>query len=173
MQMSVDGANDGWNQSWATLSVDASWLPTSPGRFTAHVHFGGPNSLVAAVAGDNCEVPPWDDDAYFGAWISLWVGYADTNWVTLGDAGWVTIADRYECVGWNAIGQAGWYWGLDHWLALGEYSIPVNKRVYLRMGIELETSAGSDDECYSGVSAGPGSRLLITPVITGTQCARI
>jgi hypothetical protein len=102
------------------------------------------------------------------------VGYYDSgNWVTLGDSGWRTIADNYEDRGRRADGTCPWYWKLDHWLALGEYSIPVNKRVYMIMGIDLETSAGSDDECESGVFFDEGRELLIRPVITGTQCTRI
>lgn len=174
MNMDVEGGDDGWNQSWAWLWVYASWLPTGPGRFKAHVHFGGPSGPTnAGVVGDGCEPWPWDDEAYFGAWISLLVSYYDGGWVTLGDTGWSRIAHHYDCRGRTALGLCPWYWKLDHWLALGEFSIPVNKRVYMVMGIEFETSAGSDDECESGVFFDRGRELLIRPVITGTQCTRI
>lgn len=175
MNMGVEGGDDGWNQSWAWVWLYSSWLPTSPGRFTAHVHFGGPDGPTnAGVVGDGCEIWPWDDEAYFGAWAYLWVCYYDNGVLrTLGETGWRNIASHYECSGYSALGTCPWYWKLDDWLALGEYSIPVDKKVYLIMGIEFETSAGSDDECYSSVHFDTGRELLFRPVITGTHCTRL
>jgi len=174
MHMAVEGGDDGWNQSWAWLDVLASWQPTSPGRFSAHVHFGdssGPTN--AGIVGDGCEPWPWDDEAYFGAWIYLSLFYEDPAPILLGNTGWRTIADQYECGGWDAMGLCPWYWKLDHWLSLGEFSIPVNKRVVMMMGIKFETSAGSDDECCSGVFFDETRPLLIQPIITGIQCGRL
>jgi len=175
MDMDVTGGDDGWNQSWAWLWTYASWLPTNPGQFKAHVHFGGSDGPTnAGTVGDGYEPWPWDDEAYFGAWVYLWVFYYDNgNLVTLGNTGWSNIVSHYERGDYTALGTCPWYWKLDDWVALGEYSIPVDKRVYLVMGIEFETSAGSDDECNSGVFFNQGRELLIRPVITGTQCTRI
>lgn len=173
MGMSVNGGEDDWNYSTAWLRVYAVWKPTNPGRFKAHVHFGGSEGPTnAGVAGDGDLL--WNEGARFDAWAWLRVSYYDNGgWIELGDTGQVTIASHYESSGRTALGTCPWYWKLDHWLAKGEYSIPVNKNVCLTMWIKFKTSASHDWECYSGVFFGNENELLIRPVITGTQCTRI